>query len=526
MNRASSSQNCVCGGENEKETERFVDSLIVNPPHKYPWVVGLVRKIYYSDDFYCGGALISRHYVLTAAYCLVNQTIHNTRVALGAHDFLYSPEPVQISLMLAHPQYRVDSSLYNIGLLKLQAPAQLGPNVDVLCLPNSSDIGHPDQMATEVGWDVHRYPMGGKYKELQEVDLRILSFDQCSASKLPNFDKTQICAERQRKSFCKGDSGGPLIIKKKNKWYGVGIAAWSSFCGVLPSVFTKVTEYLPWIEKETRDSPPCNIEPWREGDNQPPVKPNLDNCGIPNEMESGRIAGGRETTPFEFPWMAIIEYNDLFLGSGALVSPKFVLTAASIFQDWMLKDLHKITVLLGKHKISALSEQHEKRFNVKVVHIHIRYNIPTIHNNDLALIHLKKAADSQYRPICLPQRKDEYFPNTVLTIAGWGDNHERSPLSHFLQKADMKILLFDVCKDKYPEWFNKRMICVQNEEVDACKGDGGAPLMRQYEGRYYLAGVASWNSTQGCRVKGQPRVFSAVRSSLIWISNRAKLDVV
>ncbi|GFY48365.1 plasma kallikrein [Trichonephila inaurata madagascariensis] len=302
MNRATSSQDCVCGRENVKEMEIFRDGYIVDPPHKYPWVVALVRRKHNRDDFYCGGTLISRHYVLTAAHCLENQTINNTRVALGAHDFLSSPEPVHISIVLAHPQYTVDSILHNIGLVKLQSPAQLGQNVNVLCLTDSSVIGHPDQMATEVGWDVHRYP-SAKYIELQEVDLRILSFDQCSAEPFPHFDKTQICAKRQGYSFCKGDSGGPLIVKQEGKWYGVGVATWSQYCGVLPSVFTRVAEYLPWIERETRDSPPCIVEPLREKDNQSPVKPNLDNCGIPNEMESERIAGGGETTPFEFPWM-------------------------------------------------------------------------------------------------------------------------------------------------------------------------------------------------------------------------------
>ncbi|PRD23759.1 UNVERIFIED_CONTAM: Tmprss6 [Trichonephila clavipes] len=122
---------------------------------------------------------------------------------------------------------------------------------------------------------------------------------------------------------------------------------------------------------------------------------------------------------------ALIEYNGVIIGSGALVSPKFVLTAASIFQARMLKDLDKMTVFLGKHKTTVHSESHEKIFNVKVVHFHIRYNIPTIHNNDLALIELKTPAEDKYRPICLPQRKKEYFPNTVLTIAGWGGDQER-----------------------------------------------------------------------------------------------------
>ncbi|GFU23463.1 chymotrypsin B [Nephila pilipes] len=99
------------------------------------------------------------------------------------------------------------------------------------------------------------------------------------------------------------------------------------------------------------------------------------------------------------------------------------------------------------------------------------------------------------------------------------------PESTFLRKANRNVLSFGECKKTYPQWFNTRMICVNSPKVDACQGDGGAPLMRKYNGRYYLAGVTSWKSTKGCRVVGKPRIFSAVHSSLTWISSRTKLDV-
>ncbi|GFY57814.1 polyserase-2 [Trichonephila inaurata madagascariensis] len=436
MNRASSSsQNCLCGRENVEETKRIVGGSTVNPPHRFPWMVAVVRRIYNVDDFYCGGALISPYYVLTAAHCLTSQTIRNTRVALGAHDSTSSPESVPISLLLAHPQYREDSLLNDIGLVKLRTPAQLGPYVNVLCLPASA-VARPDEMATAVGWGMHKDPGGVPFEELQEVDLRILSLDACFVIHFPDFDnKTQICAGGQGRSPCAGDSGGPLFVKQGSKWYGVGVVAGGRGCGALPGIFTRVIKYLPWIERETGDSPPCILEPLKVGE-LPPVTPNLNDCGIPNEMEIERIAGGSETTPFELPWMAIIEYNDFFLGSGSLISPNFVLTAASIFKDWMLRDLHKISVILGQHEINPVSDNHEKRFDVMNIYIHSRYNSPTIHSNDLALIQLKEPVESQYRPICLPQRKDEYFPNTDLTIAGWGSTRLRSPLSSSLRKAE------------------------------------------------------------------------------------------
>lgn len=43
--------------------------------------------------------------------------------------------------------------------------------------------------------------------------------------------------------------------------------------------------------------------------------------------------------------------------------------------------------------------------------------------------------------------------------------------------------------------------------------------MRLYFGRYYIAGLSSWASKDGCAVKNAPRVFSAVHSNLQWISS-------
>ena len=56
------------------------------------------------------------------------------------------------------------------------------------------------------------------------------------------------------KDSCSGDSGGPAVMKigPDGPWYQVGITSFgTSRCGVGdPGVYTKVTAYLPWIEKK------------------------------------------------------------------------------------------------------------------------------------------------------------------------------------------------------------------------------------------------------------------------------------
>ncbi len=56
---------------------------------------------------------------------------------------------------------------------------------------------------------------------------------------------------------CNGDSGGPLAYKKskpEDPWYLIGIVSYgTSLCGKgSPGVYTKVTSYLDWIERNMK----------------------------------------------------------------------------------------------------------------------------------------------------------------------------------------------------------------------------------------------------------------------------------
>ena len=68
---------------------------------------------------------------------------------------------------------------------------------------------------------------------------------------------SQICAGNpvQRFDTCQGDSGGPMIMRvpKENSWlnsdYVVGLTSLGAACGgTTPSIYTKVSEYIDWIE--------------------------------------------------------------------------------------------------------------------------------------------------------------------------------------------------------------------------------------------------------------------------------------
>ena len=65
------------------------------------------------------------------------------------------------------------------------------------------------------------------------------------------------------KDACQGDSGGPLVIREApdEPWYQIGFLGFGleKICGgrkrdeKRPGIYTKVINYLPWIESKLRD---------------------------------------------------------------------------------------------------------------------------------------------------------------------------------------------------------------------------------------------------------------------------------
>ncbi|RXG54128.1 Enteropeptidase [Armadillidium vulgare] len=93
---------------------------------------------------------------------------------------------------------------------------------------------------------------------LQEVEVPLISTGECRKRTLflPLYRLTEdmFCAGYVRggRDACLGDSGGPLMCQKSNgKWEVMGVTSNGYGCARphRPGVYTKVGNYLPWIEQ-------------------------------------------------------------------------------------------------------------------------------------------------------------------------------------------------------------------------------------------------------------------------------------
>ncbi|XP_064471757.1 chymotrypsinogen B-like [Ornithodoros turicata] len=216
---------------------------------RWGWVAGIL----YSDthEKYCGGALISNRYVITAARCTDGKALSDMKVLLGGDGLnITTCRIFNVSRLRQHPGYKRDTFENDIAILRLKWPARFNENIRPICLPTSRDETFFGQKAYVAGWGDLVYG-GPSSPTLQEAELIIWNNTDCQGVFPQPITNVFLCAGNRTEGVdsCQGDSGGPLIVKSQRQWYLVGVVSWGVGCATqgMPGVYTRVTEFLDYI---------------------------------------------------------------------------------------------------------------------------------------------------------------------------------------------------------------------------------------------------------------------------------------
>lgn len=221
---------------------RVIGGERVQPGHS-PWMVALVdrRATDRRESVFCGGSLIGRDWVITAAHCVRGLGPARIEVLPGI-DSLKSSRSGAIGLRGIRSLSRLG---LDVALLHLKRGSRMRP------LAISNELPESGELATALGWGSTTV-QGKGVDRLRQVELEIRSQADCRAAYFGAFDpETMVCAGSLGRDTCFGDSGGPLVSEGQL----IGITSFGRGCGYWPGVYVRADRLLPRVRAViTRDT--------------------------------------------------------------------------------------------------------------------------------------------------------------------------------------------------------------------------------------------------------------------------------
>ncbi|XP_070161270.1 chymotrypsin-2 [Polyergus mexicanus] len=231
----------------------YFDPRIVNGENakvgEIPYQVSLQDK--YSSFHFCGGSVLSEHYVITAAHCVEGKLASNVKVIAATINLNHPQLTNEVTQIRRHEKYdSSDSWINDVALLKVRDAFVRSAILQYVSLPPKGHVINANDVAVVSGWG--RLWQGGPTTEqLQRVNIVIADQGYCANiyNKMGyNVYPTQVCAydPRVEKGSCHGDSGGPLTVRGVL----VGLVSWANGCASTsyPTVYTRVVSHVDWIK--------------------------------------------------------------------------------------------------------------------------------------------------------------------------------------------------------------------------------------------------------------------------------------
>nr|XP_049464440.1 serine protease 53-like [Anopheles coluzzii] len=463
-------------------------------------------------DYLCGGSLITWRFVLTASHCSVDSnnlppdTVRLGDTDLASTDDDESAQQIPIARFIKHPQYRESRKYYDIAVVELEKNVIPNSAICVACVWR--ELEAPGDLLDAVGFGALGF--GEKLSPtLQKVKLQALDASIC-ADRLPTNRRQmpeglrddQLCAHSETMDTCEGDSGGPLQTDRHDLFGNtfplvVGVVSFGTPCtDGSTGVYTRVSSYLDWIEKEVNQSLSYEV---CTGVNvcDRKLNPSIAATIEPKWTNSRVGLLWKETQ------------TDIYQCGGSLIDYQFVITSADC-----------VTSSKGPPTYVA-SSSNSDRAAIEEVFVHPRFTKGQPYF-DIAIIKLRKYAnlDEMY-PACLwsDERHDDWRQFNLL--AGASVPQLRSYVEEFNISVKSSVQYYVHGKDCSvgENVAHNDLKCISNDPTlvpGLCQVDYGGPVMtKYYDEQFKVHGIVS-RLTKGC---GSNVIFTRLAPHRQWLES-------
>jgi trypsin len=147
----------------------------------------------------CGGSILSSHWVITAAHCLVGADPSQVRVYAGSNVRFTGTQIRQASKLILHPRYSVRTFENDIGLIRLAQPLNMADGtISSICLPPSASSSNNEWPSVNtsvvaIGWGTLTF-QGQSSSILRQVTVKIVDRQAPTCVPLLRDWRVQLCA--------------------------------------------------------------------------------------------------------------------------------------------------------------------------------------------------------------------------------------------------------------------------------------------------------------------------------------------
>lgn len=234
----------------------IIDGYDVQGVDNVPYLVSLsLTKATYTHP--CGGCIIGKRWIVTAAHCVDDLRKWNNGDATGTPVYagivnrsnVTAAQVRYVDFASTHRSFTGAAGSDNIALLHVSESFVYSARVQAIALPDIDD-DYSGKTTAVYGWGLTDADGDEYSKELQYAFAPLLNSTACQEL-LPTdapLTKQQVCSQVKT---CYGDGGTPLIY-----WPITGpaelvaLGSWSYMpCGFAsrPTVYTYIPPYVGWI---------------------------------------------------------------------------------------------------------------------------------------------------------------------------------------------------------------------------------------------------------------------------------------